>query len=105
MNIKNLENIVNGIVANEFNHVQDTLAVDFENENAEYKQALLMTEAIRKALKKDITEEQQRLIRNLEDSIAGEWIELCQFYFREGLRAGLTNLKFLNEIDHINYHL
>lgn len=51
MNIKNLENIVNGIVANEFNHVQDTLAVDFENENLGYKQAVLMTNEIRETLK------------------------------------------------------
>ena len=75
MNIKNIENIVNGIVENEFNHVQDT------------------------------TEEQQRLIRELEDSISAEWLKLCIFYFREGLRAGLSNLKFLKEIEHIDYYL
>lgn len=101
MNIKNIENIVNGIVENEFNHTSDISASDFENENFEYKQKVLMTKAIREALKKDTTEEQQRLIRNLEDSISSEWVELCRFYFREGLRAGLSNLKFLNEIDNI----
>ena len=69
MNIKNLESIVNGIVANEFNHVQDTLAVDFENENLGYKQAVLMTNEIRETLKKHATKEQQKLIRELEDSI------------------------------------
>ena len=94
MNIKNIENIVNGIVENEFNHTSDISASDFENENFEYKQKVLMTKAIREALKKDTTEEQQRLIRNLEDSISSEWVELCRFYFREGLRAGLSNLKF-----------
>lgn len=98
MNIKNLENVVNGIVENEFNHVQDTLALDFEKENTEYKQAVLMTESIREALKKHATEEQQKLIGELEDSIGDEWRELCQFYFREGLRTGLCNLKFLNEV-------
>lgn len=101
MNIKNIENIVNGIVENEFNHVQETLEADFENENLEYKQQELITKVIREALKKDTTEEQQRLIRELENSISAEWIELCRFYFREGLRAGLSNLKFLNEVDGI----
>lgn len=105
MNIKNIENIVNGIVENEFNHVQETLEVDFVNENFEYNQQILITKAIREALKKDTTEEQQRLIGELEDSILSEWFELCQFYFREGLRAGLSNLKFLNEIDNVKYML
>lgn len=105
MNIKNIENIVNGIVENEFNHVQETLEADFENENLEYKQQELITKVIREALKKDTTEEQQRLIREFEDSINSEWLKLCEFYFREGLRAGLTNLKFLKEIEHIEYYL
>ena len=105
MNIKNIENIVNGIVENEFNHVQETLEADFENENLEYKQQELITKVIREALKKYTTEEQQRLIRELEDSISAEWLKLCEFYFREGLRAGLTNLKFLKEIEHIDYYL
>lgn len=105
MNIKNIENIVNGIVENEYNHVQETLEADFENENFEYKQKVLMTKVIREALKKDMTEEQQRLIGELEDSVSSEWIEICKFYFREGLRAGLSNLKFLKEIEHIDYYL
>lgn len=105
MNIKNIENIVNGIVENEFNHVQETLEADFENENLEYKQQELITKVIREALKKDTTEEQQRLIGELEDSISAEWLNLCIFYFREGLRAGLSNLKFLKEIEHIGYYL
>ncbi len=105
MNIKNIENIVNGIVKNEYNRTQETLGVDFENENTEYKQKVLMTQVIREALKKDTTEEQRRLIGELEDSISAEWLELCEFYFREGLRAGLSNLKFLKEIEHIEYYL
>ena len=64
-----------------------------------------MTQVIRGALKKDTTEEQQRLINEFEDSISAEWLELCEFYFREGLRAGLSNLKFLKEIEHIEYYL
>ena len=105
MNIKNIENIVNGVVKNEYNRTQETLEVDFENENTEYKQKVLMTQVIREALKKDTTEEQRRLIGELEDSISAEWLELCEFYFREGLRAGLSNLKFLKEIEHIEYYL
>lgn len=105
MNYENLKKIVDGIVENEFNHTSDISASDFENENFAYKQQELITKVIREALKKDTTEEQQRLIRELEDSISAEWLKLCEFYFREGLRAGLTNLKFLKEIEHIGCYL
>lgn len=101
MNIKNIENIVNGIVKNEFRNIVNNEEATFTNENIEYKQKELMTQVIRGALKKDTTEEQQRLINEFEDSISAEWLELCEFYFREGLRVGLSNLKFLKEIEHI----
>lgn len=104
MNYENLKKIVDGIVENEFNHTSDISASDFENENFAYKQQEI-TKVIREAFKKDTTEEQQRLIGELEDSISAEWLKLCEFYFREGLRAGLTNLKFLKEIEHIERYL
>ena len=105
MNYENLKKIVDGIVENEFNHTSDISASDFENENFAYKQQELITKVIREALKKDTTEEQQRLIGELEDSISAEWLKLCEFYFREGLRAGLTNVKLLKEIEHIVCYL
>lgn len=105
MNIKNIEKIVNGIVENEFAHIQEYSELDFTKTNIDYRQANLMTEILHKALMKDMTEEQQRLIGELEDSVSSEWIEICKFYFREGLRAGLSNLKFLKEIEHIDYYL
>ena len=101
MNYENIVNIVDGIVENEFRHIQETLEKDFQDTNLDYKQNRLITETIHKALEKDTSEEQQRLIGELEDSVSSEWLEICRFYFREGLRAGLTNLKILNEIDNV----
>lgn len=101
MNYKKMKNIVDGIVKNEFRHIQETLEKEFTDTNLDYRQNRSATEGIYKALEKDTTEDQQRLIGELEDSISNEWIELCRFYFREGLRAGLEDLKFLNEINNI----
>ena len=95
--------IVNGIIDNEIWHVQEYSELNFAKNNIAYQQAELMTGIIQKALLKDMTEKQRDLLDELCSSIANEWIELCNFYFREGLRAGLTNLKFLNEIDNIEY--
>ena len=99
MDYKKMKNIVDGIVENEFRHIQESLEKEFTDTNLDYRQNSSTTEGIYKALEKDTTEDQQRLIGDLEDSISSEW--LCRFYFREGLRAGLENLKFLNEIDNI----
>ena len=95
--------IVNGIIDNEIAHIQEHLELDFTKNNIDCRQAALMTEIIHKALSKGMTEKQIDLLDELCSSIANEWIELCRFYFREGLRAGLTNLKFLNEIDNVEY--
>lgn len=95
--------IVNGIIDNEIEHIQDNLELEFTKTNIDYRQAELMTEIIHKALLKNMTEKQRDLLDDLCSSITNEWIELCRFYFREGLRAGLTNLKFLNEIENIEY--
>lgn len=97
--------IVAGVIENEFNHIQETGEMDFSNKNIEYKQDQLMTEIIHKALIKDMTEKQRDLLDELYSSLNNETIELCRFYFKEGVRAGLTNLSFLKEIDHIECHI
>lgn len=102
MKYENFKNIVDEIVKNEFIHIQETLEKDFIDTDLDYRQKTLITEEIYKYLEKNTSIEQQILIGNLEDSISSEWIELCRFYFREGLKAGLNNLKFLNEIDYVN---
>lgn len=100
--IKN-KKIVNGIVSNEIEHIQEHSELDFTKTNIDYRQAKLMTEIIYKSLLKDMTEKQRALLNELLSSLNNETIELYKFYFSKGLKAGLTNLNFLNEIDNIEY--
>lgn len=102
MKSENLKTAVDRIVENEFRIIQETLEKDFIDIDLDYRQKTLITEGIYKELEENTSIDQQILIGNLEDSISSEWIELCRFYFREGLKAGLNNLKILNEIDYIN---
>lgn len=97
--------IVNGIIDNEFDHIQEYSELDFTKTNIDYRQANLMTEIIHKALMKDMTEKQRDLLDEFYSSLIGEATELCRFYFREGLKSALTNLNFLKEIDDIEYIL
>ena len=91
--------VIDGAIANEIAYTREYSELDFVKNNIDYKQAELMIEIIHKALINDMTKEQRELLEELCSSINNRTVELCNFYFREGLRAGLTNLKFLNELD------
>ena len=99
MKFEQVEKLINGIVENEIRHIANEQEVEFTNENQEYINQNKNTNDIYNALKNQLTEEQQYLLNDLMNSTAIEWILLNEFYFKEGLRAGLSNLKFLNELD------
>lgn len=94
--------VIDGAIANEIAYTREYSELDFVKNNIDYKQAELMTEIIHKALIKDMKKEQRELLDELYLSINNKTVELCNFYFKKGLRAGLINLKFLNELDDIN---
>ena len=101
MKYNEVKKIIDGIAENEFNHVQEFLEVNFTDNDLEYKKELAMTELLYKKLEEGMTEEQKKILDELYSSLANEWMELCKFYFKEGLRSGLSNLSFLNEIEWI----
>lgn len=101
MSYSKVKKLVEGIVENEFNHVVEFSEMDFLNNDVEFKKILAMSELLYEKLKEDMTDEQKSLLGELYSSLNNECITLCKFYFKKGLRAGLGNLKFLNEIGYI----
>ncbi|MEN8078213.1 hypothetical protein ABFP60_14700 [Clostridioides difficile] len=99
MNYENVKKIIDGIVENEISHIVMEKEEDFIIKNTDYIKQSEKTKGIYDTLKNQLTEEQQYLLNNLIDSVGLELILLNEFYFKEGLRAGLSNLKFLNEIN------
>lgn len=99
--------IVNGIIKNEIKHIQETSMSNFITTNEEYKNKDLITKSILEKIKEDIkvNAEQQQCIEELEESIINQISMIYKFYFQEGLKAGLTNLKYLENIDNIEYLL
>lgn len=93
--------IVDGIVENEFEHIQRLKEHEFLNVDTEQQQFNKTTVEIFKELSSSLSKEQEELLFDLDYATADEWTNLCRFYFKEGLRAGLSNLKFLNEIGFI----
>lgn len=48
-----------------------------------------------------LSEEQKYILDELDCAYANTWINICKFYLKEGIAAGLTNLKFLEKINSV----
>lgn len=99
MKTEMLEKIIKGIVRNEFEHVSN-----YENEfnvDEELEELSKINYDIYKKISSCLEEEELKLFNNYIDNFVGKLVIYELLYFKEGLRAGLTNLKFLNEINGI----
>ena len=101
MKFDKVRKIVDGVIENEFRHVEEFLVKGFEDNDIEYKKESAMTQLLYEKLEESLTEEQKDLLDNLYSAMILEGVSLGRFYFKEGVRSGLTNLKFLDEINYI----
>lgn len=99
MEFDKVTKVIDGVVENEFRHIQEFKEKDFADNDLEYKKKSEMTQLLYKKLEEGMTEEQKDLLDKLYSSMILEGVSLGRFYFKEGVRAGLTNLKFLDEIE------
>lgn len=96
MNIEDRRKMVINVIDNEFNHISEFKENnDFNNDNELNK----ISEKINDILNKlnEILPEQQDLIEELDNLHVSYCISACKYYFKEGIVAGTTNLKFLEE--------
>lgn len=105
MNYENKRKLVKNIIENEFNHVQSSREGVFAETNLEQEQLNKTSTDILNKLRDSLSKEQEVLLMDLEEAISDEWINLCRFYFEEGVRAGLVNLEFLKDIKCIGSYI
>lgn len=105
MNYEKLCALLKGIIENEFNHVQEFKEVKFIDKDEEQKVYESETRELFDKLKVSLTKEQQNILNDLDVAMASEWTNLCRFYFKEGIAAGLTNLNYLNDIDSVGSYI
>lgn len=105
MNYKKISGLVEGIIESEFSNVQEFRELSFSSKDLNQNE--LDKEVLRKwdKLNGSVLEEQKELIDELETALANKWINMCKFYFTEGVGAGLSNLKFLNDIDSVESYI
>lgn len=97
--------LINGIIESEFNHVQMFKEANFIDTNEEQQVLHKTSVELMNKLMGTLSEEKKDILDDLDTAICNEWTNLCRFYLREGIAAGFTNLKYLNEIDNIENYL
>lgn len=105
MNYEKICKLIDGIIESEFENVQEFREEKFANRDIEHKQLNQTSAGLMDKLMGTLSEEQKDLLDELDIAITCEWVNLCRFYFKEGVAAALTNLKFLNEINSIGSYI
>lgn len=105
MNYDKMCKLIDGIIENEFNNVQEFKEAGFVDKDIKQQQLNKTSSELMEKLMGTFSEEQKDLLDELDGALASEWINLCRFYFKKGVAAGLTNLKFLSDTDSINWLL
>lgn len=105
MKYEQIKKIINGIIESEFNNVQMFKEANFIDTNEEQQVLNKTSVELMNKLMETLSEEQKDILDKLNGVLASEWTNLCRFYLREGIVAGLTNLKYLNEIGFIESYL
>lgn len=97
--------LIDGVIASEFNHIQEYKETSFSDMDLEQQKLNKSSVELMENLMRTLSEEQKDLLDELDAAITSEWINLCRFYFKEGVAAGLTNLNFLNDINNVGSYL
>ncbi|MDU4320117.1 MAG: hypothetical protein E7I47_12490 [Clostridium sp.] len=92
--------LIESIIENEFQHVQEYEEIKFIDNDVEQKELTATRQKAYEEVRKIDTENKHwKELDNFDCAYVDEWINLCRFYFKQGVAAGLTNLKFLNDIN------
>lgn len=100
MKVEELKVLINNIIENEYKHIQDHQVEDMEN-NKEWNETNENMSKVFSEIYKDIPKELKSKIDELDALIGLEESYLERYYFKKGVKAALTNLKFLSEIKYI----
>ncbi|WP_370835544.1 hypothetical protein [Clostridium tertium] len=98
MNYEALCKLIDGIIENEVKHIKLFKESEFCNNNTYQKQLNQSVNQLTGKLIVTFSDEQKKIFDELFGLLVCENVNLQKFYFREGLRAGLIDLSFLNEM-------
>lgn len=101
MNNEKLCNLTNNIIENEYRHIQEFKEVESMDNNENWLRSNEKYIELFNEIKEVLPEEFKCKMVELDDLVNEVGTYQERYYFKEGLLSGLTNLKFLNDIDNI----
>lgn len=96
MNLEDTKKLIKNVIENEFNHILETQQSQDLLEEVEINKISENSSNLYKKLI-EVAPEHRKLIDNFESESSAYWSELCRYYFKKGVIAGTTNLKFLED--------
>lgn len=99
MKIKDQVKLMRNIIKNEYNHVQDIEGNLLNLKIDKYSQIQDKQDELIKKLIKILPKENKNILNELIDLQALNESVLSEYYFKRGVKTGLTNLSFLREYE------
>lgn len=96
-----IKSLINTMVGNEYSHIQEGKEFEFENSNLKHIELTKEIENSFDELLNVLNEEQKLMLDKLYTDMTNRNENMCNFYFNEGVRAGVSSLKSLNNIENI----
>lgn len=99
MKYEEIKKLAENIIENEFQHIQENGERNFIDTDKEQIELAGESERLFKELFDNTHKEYQKLLDDYYSAVTTEWVNMCRFYFKEGVKAGVSNLEFIKEID------
>lgn len=99
MDLEKMTKLIENIVENEFKHIQKYKERKFTDTNKEQIELEEKSKEVLEKLREGMSAEYKLLLEEYWAALFSETISYCRFYFKEGVRVGLTDINFLNDIN------
>ena len=96
MNSQETKKLINNVIDNEFNHIQQSQEREESLNDMEIRAYYENTSDLMDKLL-EAAPEHRELIDKFDSELCNYWTALCRYYFKKGIIASSTNLKFLED--------
>ncbi len=103
MEYKEMRELINNVIENEFNHVQECDEREFTITNKEQIEIIQAAEELFNQLYEVLPKEYKGVLDDYSSAMQRDAANMCRFYFKEGVKAGTTNLQFLKGTEIMDY--
>jgi hypothetical protein len=100
MEFEKIKKIVNGLVKSEYSHCIESFGEDADktDNDEEYIKAKREESDLAEELMRSLSEDKKYIVDKYYNAVKNVSAFEEEYYFRKGVRSGLINLKFLNDI-------